>query len=518
MKPYLTQQWYLRTFTITQMNGALMRLNKIEALINDIPTITDCLSVHKEMAKEGFLTADIDVSDPSLKTGMFRASSVEAMTPGNVFMGMADNSDYSISILDVEIGNLTDSQYDKMFKQYKDILRDAIADIRKSVQTAKSKAMEEYEKIMEDKEAAKTEGVGRRMLRGFISLVGIPQNKTVYPVDLEHENKSVREQIRSYLRHIEFPEHQIAGILSGGFEASLLIDLAEVERGVDVVFKTVSEEEKIALAESSYRSILKTCAGMASVNDHQFNFSNYLPIQCVNGRVFTGYSQFVLRLAMEIGGPDQHALNIPVVLDMDEMYSIGMEPREGSQGIYLCMENRAGEVTGRRYWFLEDTDLPEVNPGLYETLLSTFGQLNYRAMEEKASGADYSDFKSYMDNSFYARSGVESLVYDVLVPEFGGDVVKSLDFKDVGNEVIGYETDPEKILHNVLVGDGLKNSILMTMLKFSTNLLYEGRRLCHTPRQGINLAVIDRLNSKVQSRPQKEVEEITLDSEESMEP
>ena len=492
-KQYLTKKDYLESFTISELNGAILRLGEIEQSVKDTNFLYNCMVIHQEMAKEGFLTPDIDVS----ASGMFRTDSIENLSERTIFLGMASSGDplRSISMYDVVRLNLGQNHY-VFVDQYKQVLLNGIADIRRTLSASLEEALKEHAEQKAEVETRMNATFFQSIGRSLSRLVDFSDSRWKHPMDYHYDEKTSREMKKEYLRKIGYPEDLVVGIISGGFEVSLETNLSDIERPASMVFKAPSENEKMAYTEAQYRGALSTVIGKASTSEGRYEMGNLLPIQFINGSVLTGHNQALARILMEaknLNDENGRGVHIPVVVNADDLRLLELDPLPGNEGFFLTTESPAGEIIGQRYWFLEETDFPDVSPTLYDTACQVFAKLNERAKTVPVKTLSPIGGYNGIDEK---EKGLPGLVFDVLWPEYHEDSLREIKVGEYLEGRLGKiitRKDEQDILGDILSGV-FDNSVVAEAMSASLDVLLAGRREKLSPRQGIDLAALDKLN------------------------
>lgn len=467
---------------MSQMVGALRRLESLSALLGRVSVLSTIMEIHKEMAKEGLLTYDIDVR-PASERGMFRGNSVEALNEWNVFFGMGDDSEFSRSMAEVmTYGDV--EHYEAAVSQYKQILGDAISEMMSSIRKGFKEASAEAQALQNIEENRRNESLLRSITGAFARIVS-PDERTKYPMDPDFQSKTDRQKVKEYLSSVRYPQEAIPGLLSGGFEMALLQGFANVAKDEEVVFKHISPRELIAKFESEYRDILKKAIGKASANDNKLRFQNVLPVQHASGKIYRGYEQALLRLAMEVEG-----MTIPVVLTSDMLSEMDLD-KEGP-GIPLMFCNQDGDIVNQRVWFLEQTDLEDRNPGLFAAIRGTFQEKNDKALNERvALSSDMEKKKTEISAVFGGKEGVQNIVKEILLDEYFEMAAEEIVF-DVSQEEFEMMScvDTRKIMAS-MDGETLpKESMFRRMVDLSSNIVRYASSLDLRIKKGIDLSSI----------------------------
>lgn len=395
--------------TMSQMTGAKRRIESLLSLIGKVDSLSGLIEVHKEIAKEGLLTYDIDIH-PASTTGMFRGNSINNLNKWNVFFGLGDDGYFSRSMGDIlNSGSL--ELYEAAVTQYKQVLQDALNEISSSLEKSFRQAAEEAEKVLAEQDSRKNESLLRGAVRFAAKAFNIESVRTVYPLDPDFLEKNDRQKVKEYLSSVRYPSGAIPGLLSGGFDMALLKNLSSIDNNT-VEFKHISPKELIARYESEYRGIVKNIAGRTSPDDNTLLFKNVLPVQHSNGKLYRGYNQVILRLAMEAEN-----LSVPVVLSSDMISSMDLD--KTGPGIPLMFTNQEGEMFSQRVWFLENTDFKDCNPSLFEGIRQEFERKNTdkRLACMSADQSHVAQVRERLDKGCLAN-GIRGLARDILVGEY----------------------------------------------------------------------------------------------------
>ena len=266
---------------------------------------------------------------------------------------------------------------------------------------------------------------------------------------------------------------------------ALLQGFANVAKDEEVVFKHISPREIIAKFESEYRNILKKAVGKASANDNKLRFRNVLPVQHANGKLYRGYEQALLRLALEAEG-----MTIPVVLTSDMLSDMDLD-KEGP-GIPLMFCNQDGDIVNQRVWFLEQTDLVDRNPGLFVAIREIFQKKNDEALNERvALSSDMEKKRTELSAVFGGKEGVQNVVKEILIDEYFEMATEEIDF-DVSQEEFEMMScvDTRKIMAS-MDGETLpKESMFRKMVDLSSNIVRYASSLDLRIKKGIDLSSI----------------------------
>lgn len=399
---YLTGR--LNIFTLSELEGGLLRVKAMLKALASVNTVDKALSLHKEMARENLLN---EFSDVTPGEGMFAAASVDKMTKFDITMGRTGSKE-SLSyqnLMDAE-NKMPDKDWLKLYStflnQYKSILSYSLERSKEKLASAISEARTEAEDIS----SRVRSGTLKSRVSGQVMRVYKLFNEQPTKYRLDSENAKARDSVDKQIAFLKRNgvTSDLHSIVLNGFNYGLRGNFRSAFTEDKGRFVIQSEAGIFAEAEAQLRSILHE--SVTKCDNNELLFMNALPISFINGNVFVGYAQAILRLAFEQNYARTNVF-LPVVVDKEMMDNMGLRTKDTAQPVHLLVGQK-GSLVRKNYYFLSDTTFTEKYPQQSQKLATEMARLSYERRQNE-NGAKICD--SLTDN--YSSPVEESKTNDI---------------------------------------------------------------------------------------------------------